>query len=174
MTRMGRKTKDFNDDLVKLLKFEGGTMTFYRDSKCEWLYVGVSKYGKRSFYFIDSKSGSKQKRHKKLIGDVYEINLEHARKIALNIANNLQEYYRTTFTDRLPLCRDFAQNGFLPRKQPELPLEKRIEQAYVNPEYLRNIRIENEKLRDLFKAIDNRVKSFSKRLDEIINEYKIL
>lgn len=173
MTRMGRKTKDFNDDLVKLLRYEGGTMTFYRDSKCEWLYVGVSEYGKRSFYFIDSKGNGKFKRYKKLVGDVYEINLEQARKIVLNIADNLQEFYRTTFTDRLPLCRDFAQNGFLPRKQPELPLEKNAQKPSINLEYQQKIKAQNEKLTDLLKAIDNRVKRFSERLSAVLDEYKI-
>jgi len=164
--RMSKKTIMFTDDLVKLLRYNGKSMTFYRDKDCQWLYVGVSEYGKRSFYFI-SEDGS---RLKKIIGDVFEINLAQARKIALNIAENFNEFRTLKLAGRVPLCRDFAQNGFLPRKQPELE-----NSAYnFNLEYQQKLKAQNEKLVELVKAIDNRVKRFSDRLSAILDDYKVL
>lgn len=169
--RTSKKTIMFTDDLVKLLRYEGkSTMTFYRDKDCQWLYVGVSEYGKRSFYFISDDGG----RLKKIIGDVFEINLVQARKIALNIADNFNEFRTLKVADRVPLCRDFSQNGFLPRKQPELPLENVTQKRNFNLEYQQKLKAQNEKLVELVKAIDNRVKRFSDRLSAILSEYNML
>ncbi len=83
---------------------------FY-DAVCPRLAVNVSRTSS-SYFFICQV-------FKKRIGNVYEVTVENARQIAQNINENIEEVLKTEFHKRINLARDFAENGYFPRKKIE-------------------------------------------------------
>lgn len=84
---------------------------YFYDAVCPHLTVKVLKSGS-SYFFISQQL-------KKLIGNVYEVTVDDARQIAQNINENFGEALNTEFPNRINLARDFAENGYLPRKKIE-------------------------------------------------------
>lgn len=84
---------------------------YFYDAICHHLTVRVSRTGS-SYYFFSNE-------FKKLIGNVYEVTVEDARKVAQNVNENFKEVLKTKFPKRINLVRDFAENGYFPRKKIE-------------------------------------------------------
>lgn len=84
---------------------------YFYDAICPHLTVRVSRTG-QSYFFISQEL-------KKLIGNVYEVTVEDARKVAQNVNENFEEVLKTKFPKRINLVRDFAENGYFPRKKIE-------------------------------------------------------
>ena len=97
----------FTNKIVRELRDCG----YFYDAICPHLTVRVSRTGS-SYYFFSQE-------FKKLIGNVYEVTIENARQIAQNINENFGEALNTKFPKRINLARDFAENGYFPRKKIE-------------------------------------------------------
>lgn len=122
-TRISKKeiTKEFTDDLVRLLAPRGNTkVTYWRDTIVPSLVLAVSPYEKRSLFY-------KSYGYIKLIGDVHEVTVARAREIARNVEANIEEVMGTEFQDKVPLCRDYVKNGAFPRK-------RKVEEARIDKE----------------------------------------
>ena len=83
----------------------------YSDSLCTGLYMITGKQGAGSYQLM-----LKSKNVNKVIGDVYRVSLDEARKIVNNIKDNLEEFKETKLSFGKHLVYDFRENGYYPRK----------------------------------------------------------
>lgn len=81
----------------------------YFDAVCPYLMVRVSDFTS-SYYYMSL-------RFKKVIGSVFEVPLDDARKIARNITENLDTAIKAKIPNRMGLYKYIKQNGYFTSKK---------------------------------------------------------
>lgn len=87
----------------------------FSDTLCKGLRLVTFETGMGSYVLYLYSPGS-QRVVAKVIGSVYRVSLETARKIANNVKDNYAEFLKTPKQNRRTLFEDFEKNGYYPRK----------------------------------------------------------
>lgn len=81
----------------------------YFDAVCPYLMIRVSSFTS-SYYYVSS-------HFKKLIGSVFEVQLDDARKITRNITENIDVVIKTNIPSKMGLYKYIKQNGYFTSKK---------------------------------------------------------
>lgn len=102
-----------NKNARELAKKDNGTITdIYYDDGCPHLSLNISATGNVYIY--------RGKKVEKMIGNVWRVSVEEARKIAHNIDDNKEEFLSLNIPKRYTIFDDFQKNGYLPRQKNEV------------------------------------------------------
>lgn len=138
----------FTEKEVKA-KCELGEGIDYTDSLCPNLLIHSNKDGLGSYKVALTYKG---KYYQKVVGSIYRVSLDYARDICKNIQENKQEFLENldSLGKRHLLYQDFKENGFYPRKKPEIKLDDEFLLGEIE-----RLKAENELLNKKLKAIEN-------------------
>lgn len=163
----------FTDENVRNFRASGERIEYYYDTGCRGLAVAVQGDGKEAKYVVFVNRYKNKKclgPTRKTIASVREIPLTIAREMVKNIYENLDEFLGMDIRRGVCLYHDYQENGPLPRKIGELPMQKPRKDTDIELKYKKLLH-ENEELKWVVNTVVERLQRLSDSIKTLMDTF---